>query len=93
MKFPPAGLNGGAPGATAKILVERDGAVLELPGKSSGYRLRQGDRVTVLTQGGGGLGPATERDPAALARDLLTGKVTAEAARTDYPHVAAGPGA
>ncbi len=90
VKFPPPGLNGGAPGATAKILVERDGTVVELPGKSSGYRLRQGDRVTVLTQGGGGLGPAAERDPAALARDLLTGKVTAEAALTDYPHVEAG---
>lgn len=87
VKFPPPGLHGGGPGATAKILVERDGTVDELPGKAGGYRLRKGDRVTVLTQGGGGLGPASERDPAALARDILTGKVSAEAAKTDYPGV------
>jgi N-methylhydantoinase B len=38
----------------------------------------------VLTQGGGGLGDAAERDPAALAHDVLTGKVSPEAARTVY---------
>ncbi len=91
VKFPPPGLNGGGPGAPARVLVERDGETVELPGKSGGYRLQKGDRVTVLTQGGGGLGPPSERDPAALAHDLLTGKVTAAAARTDYPLVAAGP--
>ncbi|MGI8422413.1 MAG: hydantoinase B/oxoprolinase family protein [Gaiellaceae bacterium] len=87
VKFPPPGLHGGGPGATAKILVERDGTVDELPGKAGGYRLRKGARVTILTQGGGGLGPATERDPAALAHDIRTGKVSAEAAKTDYPGV------
>lgn len=92
VKFPPPGLNGGGPGATAKILVERDGAVVELAGKSGSYRLRKGDRVTILTQGGGGLGPAEERDPDALAHDLLTGKVSAGAARTAYPNVAVRPG-
>jgi N-methylhydantoinase B len=84
VKFPPPGLNGGLPGATAKLLVERDGAVVELPGKVGGHRLQKGDRLTVLTQGGGGLGDAAERDPAALAHDVLTGKVSPEAATTVY---------
>ncbi len=89
VKYPPPGLNGGGPGAAARILVERDGVVDELPGKSGGRRLQKGDRVTVLTQGGGGLGPAGERDADALAHDLLTGKVSAEAATAAYPQLAA----
>jgi N-methylhydantoinase B len=84
VKFPPPGLHGGAPGAPARILVERDGVATELPGKSSGVSLQRGDRVTVLTQGGGGLGPASERDAGALARDVASGKVSPEAARTVY---------
>ncbi len=84
VKFPPPGLHGGAAGAPARILVERDGVVTELRGKSSGVSLQRGDRVTVLTQGGGGLGPASERDADALARDVASGKVSPEAARTVY---------
>lgn len=84
VKFPPPGLQGGDAGAPARLLVERDGVITELRGKSSGVRLRRGDRVTVLTQGGGGLGPAAERDPAALADDVASGKVSLEAARTVY---------
>ena len=90
-EVPPPGLSGGLPGATAKLLVERDGAVVELPGKVGGHRLRKGDRLTVLTQGGGGLGDAAERDPAALAHDVLTGKVTPEAARTVYASSGTSP--
>ena len=90
VKFPPPGLHGGSAGAAARILVERDGEITELPGKSSGVRLSRGDRVTVLTQGGGGLGPAAERDPAALARDVASGKVSEEAAHTLYGRAALG---
>ncbi len=84
VKFPPAGLLGGLPGAPARILVEQDGTVHELPGKSLGYRLRAGDKVTILTQGGGGLGDPKERDPEALARDVSQGKISTEAALRDY---------
>jgi N-methylhydantoinase B len=80
VKFPPPGLHGGAPGATAKILVQRRGETIELPGKTIGYRLQAGDVLTILTQGGGGLGDPSARNPAALARDLETGKVSRDGA-------------
>ncbi len=84
VKFPPLGLHGGGDGASASITVERDGQRRELAGKTLGERLRAGDVVTVLTQGGGGLGDPAERDAAALARDIRSGKVTVAAARRDY---------
>jgi N-methylhydantoinase B len=37
-----------------------------------------------MTGGGGGYGPASERDRAAVARDVAEGYVSAEAARRDY---------
>ena len=36
------------------------------------------------TGGGGGFGPALEREPADVQRDVLDGLVSVEAARTDY---------
>jgi N-methylhydantoinase B len=84
VKFPPPGLHGGLAGATGKVLVERDGTTDQLPGKVLDYRLRRGDRVHVLTQGGGGIGDPASRDPQALARDLLEGKITAEGLVRDY---------
>ncbi len=84
VKYPPPGLDGGQAGAPARILVEHEGTVQELPGKTLGFQLHAGDRVTILTQGGGGLGDPLERDPDAVARDVLQGKVSPEAARRDY---------
>jgi N-methylhydantoinase B len=84
VKFPVPGLHGGLEGAPARITVERDGERRELPGKALGERLRAGDVVTVLSQGGGGLGAPEERDTEALADDLRTGKVSVEAALRSY---------
>ncbi len=84
VKYPAPGLHGGKPGATARLLVWRDGAVVELAGKTLARRLLKGDRVTVLTQGGGGLGDPRERDPSALAHDVAEGKVSPEAAVSEY---------
>jgi N-methylhydantoinase B len=77
VKLPPPGLHGGLSGATAKILLERDGAEIELAGKTMGYRLKRGDRITILTQGGGGLGDPSQRELTAMARDVREGKITA----------------
>ncbi len=41
-------------------------------------RLAQGRRLRLETPGGGGYGPAAERDPDAIARDLALGFVTGE---------------
>lgn len=89
VKFPPPGLHGGRDGATASITVDRDGRRRELAGKTLGERLRAGDVVTILTQGGGGLGDPSERDPDALAADLRSGKVTMDAALREYGEAAA----
>lgn len=76
------GVHGGLAGATGSLRVN---------GTSTGDRSNQeiffehGDEFTMLLPGGGGYGPAAERDPAALARDLRAGYVTHEHAATQYP--------
>lgn len=49
------GLAGGASGARAQFLLERDGSIRELPSKII-EPVRRGDRIRVLTGGGGGYG-------------------------------------
>ena len=46
--------------------------------------VKAGERVTVLTAGGGGHGPPRERDPTLIDEDLRDGFVSREAARRDY---------
>ena len=54
-----------------------------LPGK--GRDVVPPAAVLVLeTPGGGGIGPATERDPAAVAADVDAGLISPEAARNLY---------
>jgi N-methylhydantoinase B len=43
-----------------------------------------GDRVIVSMPGGGGMGAPSERDPAAIRRDIRLGYITEEAARLEY---------
>jgi N-methylhydantoinase B len=52
--------------------------------KITGIRVAQGGRVRLETPGGGGWGEASQRDPAAVARDVARGLISAEAARRDY---------
>ena len=40
--------------------------------------MKKGDVISMWTQGGGGYGPAGERDRAAIDRDLREGKITPE---------------
>ena len=44
----------------------------------------QGDRLVLEMPGGGGLGPAAERDPSRVAADLRNGLISPEAAARDY---------
>ncbi len=46
--------------------------------------LRRGDVYRHVSAGGGGVGPALERDPVRVLEDVLDGKVTVEAARSRY---------
>ena len=43
-----------------------------------------GDRLVVEMPGGGGMGPAADRDPEAVKRDIRLGYLSEEAARRDY---------
>ena len=45
-----------------------------------------GDRLVMLTPGGGGIGEPAERATAHVARDLADGLVSEDAARNVYGH-------
>ncbi len=75
----PEGLFGGRSGSLARLTVNGR------PADSYGLtRLRKGDVVEFDTAGGGGFGDPAERDAAAVARDVASGRVSAERARIDY---------
>ena len=52
--------------------------------KMVGLKLKRGQRVRLETPGGGGYGPAANRDAAAVAEDVRLGYVTEDAAAQDY---------
>jgi N-methylhydantoinase B len=84
MTSPPFGLLGGKPGAAAVVtLTTPDGATRNLPSKGA-FNAPAGSVVDMTTPGSGGFGPASERDPDAVGRDLLGGYVSDAAARRDY---------
>jgi N-methylhydantoinase B len=83
--FPPPGARGGLPGRPGSFSVERaDGRVEALAARQTDVPLAPGDRFVLRTSGGGGLGPARDRDPALVRDDVATGKVSAEGAARDY---------
>ncbi|MGY9031802.1 MAG: hydantoinase B/oxoprolinase family protein [Rhodobacterales bacterium] len=78
--YPAPGMEGGTQGAKGKIMVN-DGPVFE---HSDRVDLTTGDRVTLRQPGGGGFGPACDRDPAHIALDLRDGYISPEMAQRDY---------
>ena len=79
-KHPAQGLLGGGPGMPVEIRLQ-DG---RRPHPKSRSTLQPGDRLTLRLGGGGGYGPPSARDPAALRHDIAEGYVTAEGAARDY---------
>jgi N-methylhydantoinase B len=84
-KFPAPGLAGARAGGL--------GAFIRNPGTSnetrlglttSGTPLANGDLLRVITPGGGGYGEPSERDPEAVRRDMIEGKISSVAAREIY---------
>ncbi len=77
---PPKGREGGGAGAPG-IVALKSGARL----RTKGFQIiPDGERLMLHLPGGGGMGPATERDPECVMRDVRDGLVSAEAARTLY---------
>ncbi len=70
-RHPPAGLDGGGPGATGENLIDGESV-----GTKTTVDVPAGTTVTVRTPGGGGHGDPNERDPDAAARDRADGKTT-----------------
>lgn len=83
--IPAAGLYGGGPSGFGRIVADL-GTPDEraVPPNRPGAPLRAGQSMRVETPGGGGFGPPAERDPEAIARDLIGGKVTREGVRRGY---------
>jgi N-methylhydantoinase B len=79
----PHGAFGGGEGRRAEYVHVRGGAETRLGSKTT-VELEAGDVLSVRSCGGGGYGPAAERDPERVLRDVLEGKVSAERARDVY---------
>jgi N-methylhydantoinase B len=77
---PPRGRDGGGSGAVGTIGLQ-SGHVLNGKGRQT---VPSGERLVLQMPGGGGLGEATARDPAAISRDVANGLVTVEAALDHY---------
>jgi len=81
---PPWGLHGGKEGAVNGVeITSPEGGVRHVR-KATQHPIAAGERVRIMTGGGGGYGPPAERDREAILRDVAEGYVSADAARRDY---------
>ena len=81
---PAWGLFGGADAAPPEVVVNPGRPDERRLLKCNGLRLFEGDVVRCLTGGGGGYGPATERDVHLVDADLLDGNVSPGHALREY---------
>jgi N-methylhydantoinase B/oxoprolinase/acetone carboxylase alpha subunit len=90
--IPPFGLFGGGPGACNRLTLEIDGVErgfverfgVASPSKFSNLLAPAGSIYRIYSGGGGGYGPAEERDVEAVVADVRGEYVSLEAAETDY---------
>jgi N-methylhydantoinase B len=80
VKFPARGRNGGAPGQRGALSL-KSGVELQPKGLQV---VPPGERLVIEMPGGGGMGPAAERDPDSVRRDVRLGYLSPEAAERDY---------
>ncbi len=82
-RWGPWGLFGGDDGEIARYTLNPDAEAVKLGSKVT-VQLKPGDVVRVQSCGGGGYGPAIERDPQLVLRDVHEGKVSLERAQEIY---------
>jgi N-methylhydantoinase B len=82
-RFGPPGVEGGADGAPNVVRIHRGGETMipEHLSKDQDIPLTAGDRVEVMTPGGGGYGDPLARDPALVLRDVRRGYYSRDSAR------------
>lgn len=90
----PFGLDGGRQGTAARLLLLRAGGDtpmtfeeafgLKSPSKFSSVTVGAGDRIVMMTGGGGGYGDPYERAPDRVLQDVRDGVVSIGAARESY---------
>jgi N-methylhydantoinase B len=80
---PPWGVLGGHDGASPDIVIERPGVPLERKTKGA-IQLKAGDKLHIISGGGGGYGDPRMRDPVKVKRDVRLGNITAEVAAEVY---------
>ena len=85
-RFPPRGVVGGGDAALDIVSYDQDNGrhIPPMTSKAVGIRLKRGQRIHIESPGGGGYGPAVERDPAKVALDVRQGFVSRENARAQY---------
>jgi len=85
-KFPPRGIVGGGDAAANFVSYEQDDGfrIPEMTSKAVDIRLKKGQRIRIESPGGGGYGPAIERDPDMVATDVRLGFVSPENAVAQY---------
>jgi N-methylhydantoinase B len=81
----PPGLFDGHAGTPGAVIVNRGGeGELNLPSKFPYRKAAAGDRLCLMSPCGGGYGDPSERNPEAVAADVLDGYVTVRSADTAY---------
>ncbi|MEI8146914.1 MAG: hydantoinase B/oxoprolinase family protein, partial [Alphaproteobacteria bacterium] len=93
-RYAPFGVNGGAEAALNRFTWTAKDGTHEPPmaSKITGVALATGKRVRLETPGGGGFGPAHDRAPTKVARDVREGLVSVERARDVYGVVVSARG-
>ena len=82
-RWGPWGLFGGDAGEIARYTLNPDNEAIKLGSKVT-VQLKPGDVMRVQSCGGGGYGPASDRDPHLVLHDVHEGKVSLQRAREIY---------
>lgn len=81
---PPKGVRGGGIGGRGDQHLRRKGGAIEQLPACAQVHVEQGEAILATSTGGGGYGNPAERDPRAVASDVIEGYVSAERARAVY---------
>ena len=85
-RFAPKGIAGGGEAALDFVAYDEDDerCIPTMTSKAVGIRLKRGHRIRIESPGGGGYGPAVEREPALVERDVRLELLSRENAELQY---------